>query len=579
MYKLDKKLGCFCLLLFLMSTQFVRGQQTFGNNFIFEVIRTERKTMVKQPYVLSVSDTALYQLYPRLKNDSVFSHSAPKSPILLGVKLNPKLQHFFSGPVYAQTKEYPVYLISDSSDAILVAMGIDQANRSKYVYRVVENDSVELVKWSPIAQMEQKYGAKQPYAFLGKYNYPGKRIMVEVAHQANYSLRDGVLFDWRSNYRPILQQIVVSTPKSYFNLQNVHLNKGYATQFDENKQPKNFRFPVDSVTNLLFQFKKEETLVHAAWLIRTIEGKKDTLKLGFLDTHGYQSLDANYFRQPGYYELVVQQQQKVPSWNEANLVRITFEVFDLPLGKGVLLKAVGPYFVGLLLLFGVLFLSYRQIQRLKLQSINRQKIQAQLQLKTISAQLNPHFIFNALSSIQNLMNKDELLQANLYLSKFADLTRKVLVTSEQEMISLAEELKIAEDYLQLEQLRFGFAYQVNYDATLDMEHIEVPAVLLQPFIENAVKHGVAKLKQEGTISIEVQRENQDLLFTINDNGKGFQFQKGLSKEGAFGLKLGKQRLELLNQVYKTRLASLAIDSGPAGTTVILKFKNWIAHGN
>ena len=577
MDQLNRKL-LWIFLLLVISQQAIGQQQPFGKNFIFEVIGTESKTMVKQPFVSTISDTSLYRIFLKFENNknNDIIQLAPKSPLLLGVKLNPNLKKYFSGPVYSQTKEYPVYLISDSSDAILIALGITKNNYKAYQYRVVVNDSLVLVNWSPISHLEQRYGAKQPYGFIGKFNYPGKSIMVEVAHKDNYSLRDGVVFDWRINYKPLLEQIVVSTQNNYFNLQDRRLNKGYATWSNRNNLPENFNFPVDSVKRILFQFKKQETLVHSARLIRNIEGKKDTLWIGFLDAQGNIELEETYFKRPGNYDFVVQQQEKYPRWIDSSLVRISFNVTAAVLPN---INHWLPYLIGFLLIIIVVLFTYSKYHQNKLRKLNRQRQQAQLQLKTIRSQLNPHFIFNALSSIQNLINKDKILDANIYLSKFADLTRKVLTTSEQEMISLKEELKIAEDYLQLEQLRFGFTYELNVDDALNTANIDVPAILLQPYIENAVKHGISKLREKGSISVKVMDENSDLKFIITDNGKGFSQQEGMEKSGSFGLKLCRQRLDLLNHIFKTQPAKLNIQSDEKGTIVTLELKKWISNGD
>jgi two-component system LytT family sensor kinase len=93
------------------------------------------------------------------------------------------------------------------------------------------------------------------------------------------------------------------------------------------------------------------------------------------------------------------------------------------------------------------------------------------------------------------------------------------------MISLEEELKIADDYLQMEQLRFGFAYQIETDQSLSQSNIDIPAMLLQPFIENAVKHGIAILKKEGHIRIGIAAGGHNLLLSVEDNGKGFDIQE------------------------------------------------------
>ena len=101
-----------------------------------------------------------------------------------------------------------------------------------------------------------------------------------------------------------------------------------------------------------------------------------------------------------------------------------------------------------------------------------------LKLMAIRSQLNPHFMFNALTSIQGLMNRNDIPAANHYLSLFANLTRKVLNTSDQDLISLEDELKIQEDYLQMEQLRFGFQYNVKVGEDINIANTEIPAMLL-----------------------------------------------------------------------------------------------------
>src|SRR5690606_4715961 len=135
----------------------------------------------------------------------------------------------------------------------------------------------------------------------------------------------------------------------------------------------------------------------------------------------------------------------------------------------------------------------------KLAENEQQKNTAKLQLNSIRSQLNPHFLFNALSGIQNLMNKNEIDNANKYLSKFARLTRNVL--DGKELISLSQEKTLLDDYLQMEQLRFGFKYEINHSENLDLDNIEIPSMLLQPFVENAVKHGISEKATDGKITV------------------------------------------------------------------------------
>ena len=184
-------------------------------------------------------------------------------------------------------------------------------------------------------------------------------------------------------------------------------------------------------------------------------------------------------------------------------------------------------------------------------------------------------MFNALTSIQNLVNKKDMDGANHYLSRFADLTRKVLNTGEHDLISLDDEINILDDYLQMEQLRFNFKYDIKADANLNRENIDVPAMLLQPFVENAVKHGVANLREKGLVTIHINNEGSNLVFIISDNGPGFKQNTGEAIKDSFGLKLTEERIELLNQVYKDQPVILNVQTAATGTTITITLTNWI----
>ncbi len=193
-----------------------------------------------------------------------------------------------------------------------------------------------------------------------------------------------------------------------------------------------------------------------------------------------------------------------------------------------------------------------------------------LQLNSIRSQLNPHFLFNALSGIQNLINKNEIDSANKYLSKFARLTRSVL--KDNERISLSQEKSLLDDYLQMEQLRFGFQYTINHSGNLDLTNIEIPSMLLQPFVENAVKHGMAQRTTAGKIMIEFIKQADNLVLTVADNGNGFDKGK---KHNGLGLQLSDSRLALLNKVYKENRFILVIESTTNGTKICLTLTDWL----
>ena len=168
------------------------------------------------------------------------------------------------------------------------------------------------------------------------------------------------------------------------------------------------------------------------------------------------------------------------------------------------------------------------------------------------------------------MNKNEIDNANKYLSKFARLTRNVL--EDKELISLSKEKTLLDDYLQMEQLRFGFEYEINRSEDLDLDNTEIPSMLLQPFVENAVKHGISKKATDGKISITFIKQANDLLLTVTDNGNGFDTAK---KNNGLGLQLSNNRIALLNSIYKENRFILAIQSTTNGTNISLTLTDWL----
>ncbi|WP_373398468.1 histidine kinase [Algoriphagus halophilus] len=188
------------------------------------------------------------------------------------------------------------------------------------------------------------------------------------------------------------------------------------------------------------------------------------------------------------------------------------------------------------------------------------------ELKAIRAQLNPHFLFNALSSIQNLVSQQKNEAANTYITKLSRLLREVLSASNSQFHELEQELNLIQLYLELEQLRFSFTSRIQISEQVSLHQL-VPVMLLQPYVENAVKHGVAGMGKNGVIQIDIQQKDQLLLIDILDNGPG------LSKPttGSSGLHLSEERIRNLNKLYAGE-ASVDIKNREDGVGVQVRIK-------
>ncbi|MES2589300.1 MAG: histidine kinase [Bacteroidota bacterium] len=176
----------------------------------------------------------------------------------------------------------------------------------------------------------------------------------------------------------------------------------------------------------------------------------------------------------------------------------------------------------LILIIGIFgFFSFKNTKQKK--TIAEQKSNI-LKQKLLVSQMNPHFIFNSLNAIQNCIFKEDGLTAGTYLAQFADLMRMILDFSRKDTISLESEIKLLENYLQLQQFRFNnkFEYEVKIDSDLIASQVEIPPMLAQPFIENAIEHGIFHLKEKGLIQVKIFKRETNLRFEIEDNGIGLK---------------------------------------------------------
>lgn len=190
-----------------------------------------------------------------------------------------------------------------------------------------------------------------------------------------------------------------------------------------------------------------------------------------------------------------------------------------------------------------------------------------LELKSLRTQMNPHFIFNALNSVNNFIAKNDEKSANKYLSEFSHLMRMVLDYSKQDFITLREEIELNELYLKLEHFRFRDKFDYNFDADIDGHDldIEVPPMLIQPFIENAVWHGLRYRDDMGKLSVSFSKKEDNIIVIITDNGIGREKSKALKTKNqknhkSTGLNNVTNRLAILNSTYNKNFSVEITDS-------------------
>lgn len=218
----------------------------------------------------------------------------------------------------------------------------------------------------------------------------------------------------------------------------------------------------------------------------------------------------------------------------------------------------------------------------KIRAIHREKIRVQRQANEVKssalgAQMNPHFLFNSLNSIQCLIMKNDKVSALRYLSSFSHLLRDILESSIKVNIPISKEIEMLKTYIDLESLRFdhSFGYKIEVDQALDIHTNEVPILLIQPYVENAINHGlVAKTTGLKTLTIKFLDNHDYIECTIEDTGIGrkaameLQSKKNIGRPSR-GLSINAQRLQLINENLKLKTLVAFVDSDQ-GTKVILK---------
>jgi tetratricopeptide (TPR) repeat protein len=202
-----------------------------------------------------------------------------------------------------------------------------------------------------------------------------------------------------------------------------------------------------------------------------------------------------------------------------------------------------------------------------------------LALKSLRSQMNPHFIFNALNSVNHFVTQNDERTTNKFLSEFSRLMRLVMENSQEDFIPLYKEQEIISLYLKLEHYRFRdkFDYEIKIDESINPEMVEIPPMLLQPYIENAVWHGLRYKESKGHLSLHMRKNADGLEVEITDNGIGRKRSLELKtqnqkKQNSTGLRNIEERLVIINKVYKAmysvKIEDLETETG-AGTRVVI----------
>lgn len=494
-----------------------------------------------------------------------------------------------------------LFWLNDIDEVEMAAAGVTPQNAAEFIYHVVENDSTEIVPWTK--PFHFRTNNKITYAYLGKFNTRNKIVRLEFYHLQHYYDRSVYTFNdlfmpkaqlkWVAvNYnnkylfRPHQQHFIPNSKSLHYSeepyYEEVKDSAGYfrGKPFIRKLKKGDISFPwSDSINHIAVEINRTiQNDMYNVYLKRTINGKTDTVyvsndwTLTYYSPHPLLRINSSYFNKPGEYEIIVV--PELPDEFKRNTMdkalAIPFTVLPSKT-KAFTSIQVAMIISACLLVFGIIFLIYYLLNKRSLTKEAQQKEMARLQLQSVRSQLNPHFMFNALAGIQNLINKQDVDATNRYFNKFARLTRHVLEDKKQDRVTIDEERTLLETYLQMEQMRFGFRYEIQVDDSIDAVNTEIPAMLLQPFVENAVKHGVSFQNGSGQIRISFSKQADGLLVEIKDNGKGFE---GASTANGNGTRLSQERIDLLNRLHRENPISLHKKSDLTGTTISIQLNGY-----
>lgn len=224
--------------------------------------------------------------------------------------------------------------------------------------------------------------------------------------------------------------------------------------------------------------------------------------------------------------------------------------------------------VALILLTGLIFIIFRTLKKVQIKN-------KKIALQSLRREMNPHFIFNSLNSVNHFIATNNELEANQYLTKFSKLMRGVMENSTEDFIPFQQELDLLQNYLALEKTRFAdkFDYEIEVDENMNMQNLQIPGMLIQPFLENAIWHGLRYRTEKGFLKLSFAKNNEYLIITIEDNGIGIEESKKQktqhqkAREGR-GMKNTLERIQLLNDLYKKDITCSVKDKEDSGGVLV-----------
>lgn len=451
-------------------------------------------------------------------------------------------------------------------------------DRNKNIWASTTNGLYLLTKGNPFTEK------------LEKYHYSEAEGIVDLESNLNALYEDNLGYIWLGTssalykINPALKDELFKQNTANLSIKSIKLFKEnfdynqYAKSYDSlNRIPTKLVFPPKQ-NHLTFEFiginLKNPKSVKYSYRLKGAEENWSPLSAEHNATYSFIS--------PGNYIFEVKATNDGVNWTPIKSTEIIIEPFFWQRWWFVL------GVLTLIILIGLLFFKVR-MNILKRKKDNEKLVfknrLRELEQQSLNASMNRHFIFNSLNSIQYFINSSDKRSANKFLSNFAKLIRKNLdsSTADNFMVNLDEEIERIGLYLSLEKMRFGdkFDFKINVDDEVDVEITKVPSMILQPFVENSIIHGILPNNKKGLITINIHKQNNSLEFEVIDNGVGIDESSEFKSDFAGdheskGMKITENRIELIRKINGGKLMiigpfQLNDENGQSkGTKVIIK---------
>jgi hypothetical protein len=385
---------------------------------------------------------------------------------------------------------------------------------------------------------------------------------------------------------------------SIYNTSNTKKLTQLQMQFDFDKQADSLKnneqiTGVKLEKQLLYSRQQQQQLELNAKELQLSNNEKNLQKLAYLKTQA-DLQNEQLEKQKGAKELTIAQNEKELQKSQVKNLSQQQALSKLKLQQQWI------YSIAILVLLGLIasyFIYRNRIKEVRLkeelakEKAEQEKKEAQFQrsladvsLTALRSQMNPHFIFNCLNSIKLYTTQNDTAAATEYLSKFSKLIRLVMENSRNDRITLKSELDALRLYIEMEVMRFKekLAYTINVDNNVEADYLEIPPLLLQPYVENSIWHGLMHKEEGGSIDIKVSMQKNESLLEISiiDNGIGRVRSaelrsKSATKHKSYGMRVTSERIALINQIYKTGANVVIHDlvdgnAELAGTEVIIQ---------